>query len=244
MNMKKLTITLILTCSWVVSYAQSNTQLNLNAASLKPSSTSSNVTVSSNITISGATVSSSQTINAIGTNLYSRTPDSSTIITSGATSSSTSALKTSTATSQANNTSTTVTSQNALATTISNTTITTISPTSTPISASTAKLVVVKTSTPTQMLYRPEIPKPEAIANLHKSTLPQLSKTTSILASALASNHGFETVVRLSNKVNLALTSDVSDTDSSTVSIAKLVDTISSPRSSQDTEFALSMLKQ
>lgn len=242
--MKKLTITLILTCSWVVSYAQSNTQLNLNAASLKPSSTSSNVTVSSNITISGATVSSSQTINASGTNLSSRTPGSSTIITSGATSSSYSALNTSNVSTQANNTSTSVTSQNALATTISNTTITTISPTSTPISASTAKLVVVKTSTPTQMHYRPEIPKPEAIANLHKSTLPQLSKTTSKLAPALASNHGFETVVRLSNKVNLALTSDVSDTDSSTASIAKLVDTISSPRSSQDTEFALSMLKQ
>lgn len=243
--MKKLTITLILTCSWVVTYAQSNTQLKLNPGTINTSSSASgNLTASSNISISGTTASSTPNINASVTNSSSSTPSSSIIIISGTKSSSSSALNTSNATTQANNTNTTVTSQNTLATTISNTTITTISPTSTPISASTTKLVVVKTSTPTQMLYRPEIPKPEAIANLHKSTLPQLSKTTSILASALASNHGFETVVRLSNKVNLALTSDVSDTDSSTASIAKLVDTISSPRSSQDTEFALSMLKQ
>lgn len=243
--MKKLTITLILTCSWVVTYAQSNTQLNLNHVILiTPSSTSGNVTVSSIISSSGATLSGTPNINASGTNSSSSTPSSSIIIISGTKSSSSSALNTSNATTQANNTNTTVTSQNALATTISNTTITKTSPTSTPIGASTAKLVVVKTSTPTQIFHRPETPKPEAIANLHKSTLPQLSKTTPILAPALASNHGFETVVRLSNKVNLALTSDVSDTDSSTASIAKLVDTISSPRSSQGTEFALSMLKQ
>lgn len=234
--MKKLTITLILTCSWVVTYAQSNTQLNLNRGILNtstPSSTNGNVTVSSNISSTGATVSGTPNINASGTNFSSGTKISSS-----------SALNTSNGTTQANNTNTTVTSQDALATTISNTNITKTSPASTPIGASTAKLVVVKTRTPTQNFHRPETPKPEAIANLHKSTLPQLSKTTPILAPALASNHGFETVVRLSNKVNLALTSDVSDTDSSTASIAKLVDTISSPRSSQGTEFALSMLKQ
>jgi hypothetical protein len=241
--MKKLTITLIFTCSWVVSYAQSNTPLNLNAASLKPSSTSSNVAVSSNINISGATLSSTPNINASGINISSRTPSSSTIIISGATSSSYSALNTSNAIIQANSTNATVTSQNTLATS-GNTSITTISPTATPIRTSTEKLVVVKTTTPPQIFHRAETPKPETIANLHKSTLPQLSKTTPILAPALASNHGLETIVRLSNKVNLALTSDISDTNSSTASIAKLVDTISSPHSSHDFEFALSMLKQ
>jgi hypothetical protein len=240
--MKKILIASILACTWTFTYAQSSTQLNAKNISLKTLNTT---TTSGNIVKSGATTtSSSATINTGGINItQSIQSSSSSISASGATSNLNGLV-----TIQSNNASTsgtnaTVYSQSS---TSSNTSLASIAQTTTPINPSSGKLVVLKTAIQPQIRHRPDTlrpdtPRPDVIANLHKSSTPHSHKTISVSAHAPVTNFGPEAFVRLSNKINLVVSSEVLDTDHTT---AQLVDAIASPKSVKDSDFALSLLKQ
>jgi hypothetical protein len=223
MKMKKISIALLTVCSWTLPYAQS-------------------INPTSNIGASLATISSSSGINingAVNVSAPQIPKNSNIVISTSAASSLPNIVNTSSSITPRGNTNVTISTVSA--TTTPNITSISTAPVIRPASAIGGKLVVTKTITTT--FHKPEIPKPDVIVNLYKSSHPQPPKAPSVQTFSLASVHNQESIVQLSNKVNLVVTSEGLGTDLSTASTAQLVDAIASPYSLQDKQLTLSMLK-
>ena len=242
--MKPFSVAFFLFCSWTLSCAQSSTQLNVNNASIK--SSTNTVTVSQGITASGANILNRS--NAVIMNSATMGQTSSNITISGATSSSPNISNTSISAVKLSNANTTVTPLNAISTTSSNTNITTASQITFTPKTPTEKLVAVKTyldpqSRPKPEVMKPEVPKPESISNLYKNTNFQKANPIQFASATNSSAHNHETVIQLSRKINLAVSSE--GLEPSKVTTAQLVDAIASPQPSLESkEFELSMLRK
>ncbi len=244
--MKKIPIALLTVCSWTLSNAQSSSPLNLNSPSIKISTqpTISTIIPSSNSGTSLAISSSVININGAVNVNAPQIPSNSNIVISATGAAKSLANIANTSRSITQTSSTNVTASAVSATIAPN--ITSIAPATLPINAKVEKLVVTKTiaATAASTFHRPEIPKPDAIVNLYKSSHPQPPKAPSVQAFSLASMHNQESIVQLSNKVSLVVASEGLGADRSTTSTAELVDAISSPHSLQNKQLMLSMLKQ